>query len=248
MKIEHPTFNIQHRTLKLRTHQKGFTLIELLVVIAIIAVLVAMLLPALQTAREQARTVVCQSQLRQLGTGFRFYAEMYNDFIVSHSLSANQPAPKCYWVWYDYLETHFAGFHARGKGGLTLCPSNPISIKENGVPLTNYAQPQTIGAPFRYKVWQDTGNDLKAWQGPPFRLSEATTPASKVLLTDFGDVNQYDILVVAIFSGHWYYQYQISNCHNDGTNALYFDGHVSHESWGTFVQPARVWQFFPDVE
>ncbi len=223
---------------------KGFTLIELLVVIAIIAVLVAMLLPALQTAREQARTVVCQSQLRQLGVGFRYYAEMYNDFIVSHSLSAGQPAPKCYWVWYDYLETHFAGFQARG-GKLTLCPSNPVSIKENGVSLTNYAQPQTIAAPFRYKVWQDTGNDLKAWGGPPFRFSEATTPTSKVLLTDYADV-QYDIFVVAYFSGATYWQYQISNCHNDGSNALYFDGHVSREPWAIFVN--NLWQFFPDVE
>lgn len=53
--------------------QKGFTLIELLVVIAIIALLMAILMPALQRVRKQARGVACQSNLRQWGTIFAMY-------------------------------------------------------------------------------------------------------------------------------------------------------------------------------
>jgi len=59
----------------------GFTLIELLVVIAVIAVLVAMLLPALQGARAQAKKVVCQSQLRQLGIIWLSYAADHTDWL-----------------------------------------------------------------------------------------------------------------------------------------------------------------------
>ncbi len=53
--------------------RKGFTLIELLVVIAIIALLIAIIMPALQRARNSARAVVCQSHLKQWGTTLEIY-------------------------------------------------------------------------------------------------------------------------------------------------------------------------------
>ena len=58
-----------------RKFPTGFTLIELLVVIAVIALLMAILMPVLQRARNQARAVVCQTNLKQWGTVLTLYAE-----------------------------------------------------------------------------------------------------------------------------------------------------------------------------
>ncbi len=58
--------------------RRGFTLIELLVVIAIIALLMAILMPALQRVKEQAKSVACVSKLKQWGIFFSMYADDYN--------------------------------------------------------------------------------------------------------------------------------------------------------------------------
>lgn len=60
----------------------GFTLVELLVVISIIALLISLLLPALAKARSLALATICESNLRQIGTGVQEYAQEYEDAIL----------------------------------------------------------------------------------------------------------------------------------------------------------------------
>ncbi|MFM9995641.1 MAG: type II secretion system protein [Phycisphaerales bacterium] len=84
-----------------RPCRRAFTLIELLVVIAIIALLIGIILPALGSARESGRSVLCLSNLRQLSMGWNAYADENRDVMVPHRPpnlpgGVNNPAN-----WYD---------------------------------------------------------------------------------------------------------------------------------------------------
>jgi len=67
------------KRLKRKSH--GFTLIELLVVIAIIALLLSLLLPGLKKARKQTQTVICSSNMRQIGFAAVLYAEANDTYV-----------------------------------------------------------------------------------------------------------------------------------------------------------------------
>jgi len=102
--------------------RKSFTLIELLVVIAIIALLMAILVPAMNHARNAAMRMSCQSNLRQSGTALRTYVEDYNGiFPVVHQGDYSAPQPPVL-EWWELLED----FGLRQE--LVRCPSDKKAV------------------------------------------------------------------------------------------------------------------------
>jgi prepilin-type N-terminal cleavage/methylation domain-containing protein/prepilin-type processing-associated H-X9-DG protein len=83
--------------------RRGFTLVELLVVIAIIGVLVALLLPAVQSAREAARRMGCTSKLRQMAIAAQNFVDVNGKFPSGNTYRRGSAPP--YDSTYNYYET-----------------------------------------------------------------------------------------------------------------------------------------------
>lgn len=218
--------------------KRAFTLIELLVVVAIIAVLIALLLPALSSAREQAKTTQCSSNLRQLGLAVEYYTMEYNGYFPAWVVRNPTTDPDA--LWYDLLGKAKI-IEPRGK--ILICPSNSyiqgLNTPPYNDPTTNYGQTQSITQAFRYRD--------KSWGKRPFRIGDVETPSDKVHLSD---AYATTILVVD-YVFPWYpgvdtYRYYIAGVHRNGTNALYIDGHAAWNAYDKFINGKKIFKFFPD--
>jgi len=136
---------------------RGFTLIEVLVVVAIIALLVAILLPSLKAARDNAKLVICQSHLKEIGGGITMYLVDHKDTLpgplhplfLKYPLTAGSGATQQMneFVMSGYINTRlrkYFGEKTFGKGKTTkeigVCPAFPVDDKEfDGIPIYNYA-------------------------------------------------------------------------------------------------------------
>jgi len=162
------------------SRRAGFTLIELLVVIAIIAILSALLLPALQGAKESGRSAQCMSNLRLIGVAIRLYADDYNDYVVPMHHPGGVTGPmgtdwtRGGWVWIlrtsgyakDGGSESPDGGRAKGEG-IFRCPTysartpraanGVYAIKDISWYRTHYALNEWISWPGFY------GSPMGSW-------------------------------------------------------------------------------------
>jgi prepilin-type processing-associated H-X9-DG protein len=128
----------------------GFTLVELLVVIGIIALLIGILLPALRSAREAAKTVLCLSNLRQIGTGIHLYAVKNNGFVVPAGYTRVPTLPNQFeQKWFAILmnENLLPAPKAAASGDGVVSGNSVFRCPSGIEALTNWSGVGFVGAP-----------------------------------------------------------------------------------------------------
>jgi len=212
--------------------RNGFTLIELLVVVAIIAVLVAVLLPAISSAREQAKSLFCLSNLKQFGLVWQMYERDFG------TLVPNWRGPQGREVYWPQilLENGYMPLDWR-KSKMWLCPTlnqpyNPASWN------VNYGYNAFhLGSSFYY------GDNMNWFTYPPrpARLSQVQDPANTLVLVDsYRD----------LYYNTGYYFVMDRPCdilwdpfpharHSKGLNILWLDGHGTHLPIANYPNPWR---------
>ncbi len=130
--------------------RRAFTLIELLVVIAIIGILVAMLLPAVQAARESARRSQCCNNLRQIGLALQNH-ESFHKFLPAGYVSqftANGTDTGPGWGWAALLLPMLEEGNLSGQLNFNLPIENPANTPAITTPLPVYLCPSDNREPF----------------------------------------------------------------------------------------------------
>jgi prepilin-type N-terminal cleavage/methylation domain-containing protein/prepilin-type processing-associated H-X9-DG protein len=171
----------------MRNRKRGFTLVELLVVIGIIAVLIALLMPALQRAREHARRTVCLSNLRQLAQAMIMYnnenkgkfpaagtSQQVDDWIYwENDVAPNVPVPRNPddGLLVPYMGGHFIPESYR-------CPSDDIDTHHAG-DFGTYKYSYTVNNQICYR---DTNTPHDAKQN--LVVSSIKHPWQKILFVD----------------------------------------------------------------
>ena len=187
-----------------------FTLIELLVVIAIIAILAAILLPALQQARERGRQVSCTSNMRQFGMDVQLYSDN-NDGAFPTVIGWDKQKKENV-AWYKvlmnagYIKDFYYSDNAEKTYGYKMykCPSDIVT---EGVRTWNFG--------LNYYTFYPPKEEIICR-----KLGSIKNPTSRMWFSEAGNgANLY-----YINAADRPFEFR----HSGGCNALMVDGHVEH--------------------
>lgn len=221
--------------------RRGFTLIELLVVIAIIALLMALLVPALERAREQGQRVVCLGNLRQLMFAWNFYNDDNDGRIVNgdteeYGIFPDEPC----WVRRDWNPT--------GQPQPTLDEKTQAIIDGALYPYSKvvkvYSCPTLLAGNVRTYAMADSMN-CTGWPRPDGdatrlrirHITEIRRPHIRITFLDDGGTAGAALggwTLYSVYSGgnnRWIWWDPPPIRHGDGTTFAFVDGHVEYWKW-----------------
>lgn len=170
--------------------RRAFTLIELLVVISIIALIISVFVPVLRYSRENAKAVLCSSNIKQLVVGLFLYESQNGSFPYSYHFDAAAVPAGGYagimeydiagWWWFNYI-TDYSN-RDLGRDSIVWCPSRQIvdfKLKYN-VLCGNYGVNQSV-------CKRLTGSYKEAeFIGKPLSFAEISNPGATLLIVDSG--------------------------------------------------------------
>jgi len=203
------------------TRSTKFTLIELLVVIAIIAILAAMLLPALNKAREKGRAAACVSNLKQVGMVFIQYAENQDGFYPPYSPWTAKLDQ--YGMDGDSATNNFDGWRKT-----LLCPSQPREDYTDGFCF------KQVGSTPKCKISYGYNYTYIGSDGNIRRHTSVKRPSQFIVLVDITPKD-----AVEGFLSHWEqgrFSY-VSSRHHNASNVLWGDTHVGSQKPNEITRP-----------